>query len=129
MSEFDKDIKKDASEEASNRKKKLLGKILCVFFAVVLWVYVSYDKNPDTSRVYSNIPVSLAGIEVLEGRKLTVLTSDMYASVRLSGTRNTLSKVNKDDIKVIFNYFIVSYFIKFNISYLCIFFSYTCYFF
>ena len=103
MSEFDKDIKKDASEEASNRKKKLLGKILCVFFAIVLWVYVSYDKNPDTSRVYSNIPVSLAGIEVLEGRKLTVLTSDMYASVRLSGTRNTLSKVNKDDIKAIVN--------------------------
>ena len=91
------------AEDKSNERKGILGKIACVLIAIILWVYVSYDKNPDSDKTFTNIPVSLAGIEVLEDRNLTVLTSDMYASVKLSGTRNILSKVDKKDIKAIVN--------------------------
>ena len=90
-------------EENNNRSKGILGKIACVLIALILWVYVAYEKNPDADKTYTNIPVSLAGIEVLEDRNLTVLTSDMYASVKLSGTRNILSKVEKKDIKAVVN--------------------------
>lgn len=90
-------------DEKNIKNKGILGKIACFLLALILWGYVSYEKNPDADKTFTNIPVTLAGIEVLEGRNITVLTSDLYASVKLSGTRNILSKVDKNDIKAIVN--------------------------
>lgn len=89
------------AEEKSIGGRKFLGKALCVLLAVILWVYVSYDKKPDTAKEFTNIPVTLTGIEVLESRNLTVLSNDMFVKVKLSGTRSILSRVNKKDIKAI----------------------------
>ncbi|MBQ2942197.1 MAG: hypothetical protein IJD97_08175 [Clostridia bacterium] len=89
------------AEENINRGKNLLGKVICALLAIILWVYVSYDKKPETAKEFTNIPVTLTGIEVLEGRNLTVLSNDMFVKVKLSGTRSILSRVNKKDIKAI----------------------------
>lgn len=89
------------AEENINRRKNLLGKVICALLAIILWVYVSYDKKPETAKEFTNIPVTLTGIEVLEGRNLTVLSNDMFVKVKLSGTRSILSRVNKKDIKAI----------------------------
>lgn len=103
MNKEQKATKNKNTEEKIGGGKRLLGKVLCALLALVLWVYVSYDKRPETSKVFANIPVTLSGIEVLEGRNLTVLSNDMYVKVKLSGSRNILSKVSKKDIKAIVN--------------------------
>ena len=62
--------------------------------------------------------------------KSTTIRSIMNLINKTSGKVLIENKeFNKDDIKVILNYFIICYFIKFNISDLSIFFSYTSYFF
>ena len=103
MNKEQANMKNKNAEENLSGKKRLLGKVLCALLAIILWVYVAYDKKPETSRDFTGIPVTLSGIEVLEGRNLTVLSNDMYVKVKLSGTRSNLSKVSKKDIKAIVN--------------------------
>ncbi len=101
MSKTHKEIKGKAAEEKETKNYKIFLKVICTMLAVLLWVYVSYDKNTTSSNTFKNIPVTIVGIESLEGRNLAVLSGELYASVKLSGSRNVLARVNKADIKAV----------------------------
>lgn len=98
------DNKKQLSEAEEKKKtasKKFWGKVACAFMAVLMWIYVSYDENPTSVNTYTNIPVTITGIAELESRNITVLSSDISVSVKISGARSALSRLNKSDINAI----------------------------
>lgn len=101
MSKTEKEQKGRKSEEKDAKNYKIFLKIICTMLALLTWFYVSYDKKTTTSNTFKNIPVSIVGIESLEGRNLAILSSELYASVKLSGSRNILSRINKSDIKAV----------------------------
>ncbi len=89
----------DKKEEKTNKWRGLFGKIICILLSLVLWGYVAYEKNPKTSKTFKNIPVVLTNKAMLESRNMAVIPSDMYVSVKLTGERNVLAKVNKKAIR------------------------------
>lgn len=96
--------KKRSSEAAEKGKilsKKFWGKVACTFLAFLMWIYVSYDENPNSTNTYTNIPVTISGIAALESRNITVLSSDLQIAVKISGARNVLSRLSKSDINAI----------------------------
>ncbi len=101
MSKERVDTKAKTTEEKETKNYKGFLKIVCTMLALLLWFYVSYDKNTSSSNTFKNIPVSIIGIEKLEERNLAVLSGELYASVKLSGERTVLSRVNKADIKAV----------------------------
>ncbi len=101
MSKENTEAKIKITEEKETKNYKTFLKIICTMLALLLWFYVSYDKNTSTDTTFKNIPVSIIGTERLEERNLAVLSSELYASVKLSGARNILSRVNKADIKAV----------------------------
>ena len=55
MNKEQKATKNKNTEEKIGGGKRLLGKVLCALLALVLWVYVSYDKRPETSKVFAKV--------------------------------------------------------------------------
>ena len=66
MNKEQKATKNKNTEEKIGGGKRLLGKVLCALLALVLWVYVSYDKRPETSKVIANIPVLFPELKCLK---------------------------------------------------------------
>lgn len=91
----------EAEEKKKLASKKLWGKVACALLAILMWIYVSYDENPKTTNTYTNIPVTINGIAELEQRNITVLSGELTVAVKISGTRNALSRLNKSDINAV----------------------------
>lgn len=73
-------------------ESKAFNIILAILIAVGLWVYVTsmVSTNADTS--VSNIPVSIVGEDVLNGKGLMVdPSSKLSISLKLTGSRNALA--------------------------------------
>lgn len=101
MSENEKKQLSEADEKKKAASKRFWGKLACTLLAILMWIYVSYDENPTSTNTYTNIPVTVTGIAELESRNITVLSSELSIAVKISGARNTLSKLNKSDINAI----------------------------
>lgn len=100
MSE-NKNINSEVAEKRKIQTKKFWGKIACALLAFLMWIYVSYDENPNSTNTYTNIPVTISGIAALESRNITVLSSDIQIAVKISGARNVLSRLSKSDINAV----------------------------
>lgn len=97
----DKIINSETAEKRKIQTKKFWGKVGCAFLAFLMWIYVSYDENPNSTNTYTNIPVTISGIAALESRNITILSSDLQIAVKISGARNVLSRLTKSDINAV----------------------------
>ena len=80
-------------------KSKLSSFLLAVVIAFGLWVYVITSISPGSEDTYYNIPVVLDGEAVLAERNLMITgTSSTNVSLKLSGNRTDLYKVNPSNI-------------------------------
>ena len=72
---------------------------LAVFIAVVLWLYVVNVENPTGSARLRDLPIQIQGEEILEenGLMVTDLSQDTI-SIRVSGRKKTLMKVNRRNV-------------------------------
>ena len=50
------------AEGKAKRKLNLLPKIVCLFFAVVIWYYVMQVDNPEYKQTISGIKVNLINV-------------------------------------------------------------------
>lgn len=83
------------------RKSKLYSALLSVIIAFGLWYYVITAVSPDSESTIYNIPVVMEGESVLNARGLMITSkSTSTVSLRLSGTRADLNKVNAGNITV-----------------------------
>lgn len=69
--------------------------------AVIIWVSMSFDTSVDTTRVITDIPISMSLSQEAQDSGLRIFSgADEKASVTISGNRASVGKVTKDDIIV-----------------------------
>ena len=73
--------------------------IVSVIIAVLLWMYVEYTEQPDIEQNISRIPVTFTGYEDLKSKNLILTEGEnSYVSIKIRGTRNTVSKITAENI-------------------------------
>lgn len=72
---------------------------ISLILAMVLWVYVVGELNPETRKVFRNIPITVMNEQVLANDGLAVVsTSDSTMSITLTGKRSQINRINSYDI-------------------------------
>ncbi len=71
-------------------------KILSLALAVVLWIYVSNEKNPTKGQVFKDIPIETRGV----GPNLAVSQLPGSASVRVQANQEVLANLSPRSIEV-----------------------------
>jgi len=107
-----------------NKSGVAIGKrILYVIFSLViscfLWFYISVNENQDLTIDINNIPIEYIGEDVLSSKNLVVTNKDVSSvSLRLSGKRLTIAKLDKSNISITADLSDISsagtHFIKYN---------------
>jgi len=96
----------DVSGEAAEPIKKQydwIVKLLCVFCAFILWLYVMQVESPEFEKEIHFVAVKMTGTDVLESQQgLSVYSEqEIKISVTISGKRSVVSKVTSADIEAI----------------------------
>jgi len=80
-------------------KSKFTSILLSVAIAFGLWMYVITSVSPGSEETYYNIPVVMDGEALLAERNLMITeTSGSSATLKLSGNRSDLYKLNRENI-------------------------------
>ncbi len=75
-------------------------KILSLFVAVFLWSYVVLTDNPPKTQTFPDLTVQTVGVENLEERGLTVVTTeDPKITLKVTGTSKDMAQLSVNDIK------------------------------
>lgn len=83
-------------------KNKFLSILLAASIAIVLWVYVITVVSPNSEDTFYNIPVVLQGEPMLERNGLMNVTENVpTVTLRLSGNRSDLNKINSSNITLV----------------------------
>ena len=74
-------------------------KLLSLFLAVVLWIYVVILLNPETDVIISDIPVTFADSLALTNANYVMMNEKQHTiELKLRGKRSILTGVNKNNI-------------------------------
>lgn len=75
-------------------------KVYSLLIAVLLWIFVIYDQNPESTKYVRNIPVYYSNIDALENEGYTVLLNeeDLSVDLKIKGKRLTLGGLSKKNI-------------------------------
>ena len=75
-------------------ESKAFNIIVSILVAVGLWVYVTNISSEEGTVRISNVPVTVVGEDVLNGKGLMIDSStDLTVDVELTGTRTALSNI------------------------------------
>lgn len=86
-------------------KSKFTSILLSVTIAFGLWMYVITSVSPGSEETYYNIPVIMDGEALLAERNLMITgTSATSATLKLSGNRSDLYKLNRENITLKANF-------------------------
>lgn len=82
-------------KQVSNSKKKLILKIISVFAAAVIWVFITYTENPQIDVTLNTIDVQLLGENHLRDNGLMIVEKSTIsdASLVIRGKRRDLISV------------------------------------
>lgn len=85
------------------KKYDIITKILSVFAAIILWIYVMNSINPVQTMSYNGFTVQLQGEEqILNAYSLSVIDGEKStASIKITGTRNQLLSMKTSEVKVV----------------------------
>ena len=82
-------------------KNKVGAALISVLVAFGLWLYVITTVSPESEAAISGIPVVLEGESILNERGYMITgQDDLNVTLKLSGNRTDLSKVNKGNITI-----------------------------
>lgn len=85
----------------NNLKRNTRIKLISLLSAIVLWMYVMAIVDPEDTKLFENIPVSVTNTEELEDDDLVVYPeSDLVADIYITGKLSDLQKINEDDIHI-----------------------------
>lgn len=83
-------------------KSKVISMLLSLLIAFALWGYVITTVSPGSEETYYNVPVALQNESVLSERGLMITSlDDPSTTLRLSGNRTDLTKLNSANINVV----------------------------
>lgn len=76
-------------------------KIISLLSAMVLWMYVMAIVDPEETKLFENIPVTITNKNELNERNLVIYPEqDLTTNIYVTGKLSNLKKVTKDDINV-----------------------------
>ena len=82
-----------------NRNTRI--KLISLLSAMVLWMYVMAIVDPEDTKLFENIPVTVTNTEELEDDDLVVYPeSDLVADIYITGKLSDLQKISEDDIHI-----------------------------
>ncbi len=91
-----------AGNKGAAKKYGLVPKIICVIFALFLWIYVMDTENPNWEETFENVPVSLVHTDEIEiDNGLTIYNG--YATtvdITVRGRRNDVENITAEDFTV-----------------------------
>lgn len=83
----------------SNFRKKTMPKILSVLFAVIFWLYVMDQVNPEMVRTIPNLSVQILNQESIQNGGFVVLDQEIpTVSVKIKGRRKAVMDIKAEDI-------------------------------
>lgn len=84
----------------SKEKNDLTLKIFAFIIAISLWGYVMSEVNPERSKEYKNIELTLSNVDVLDRQGLIVMEpKDVKVNVRVSGKKSDMANFSSQSIK------------------------------
>lgn len=87
--------------ERSKMARNTTPKIASILFAIVFYIFVMGEVNPDVEKNLNNLKVELLNIEELENSGLEFKDQNEFiVNVKIAGKKNDIAKVSLDDIKV-----------------------------
>ena len=88
------------THESNYKRSNLLAKIMCIFAAFCLWIYVMMVESPEYEQTFSHIVVDLVNAEELVSDKDLAIYNGYgtMIDVTLSGKKSVISKLTDRDI-------------------------------
>lgn len=76
-------------------------KLIALFSAIALWMYVIAIVDPEDTKLIEDIPVTVSILDELEEKDLVIYPDEsLLSSMNISGKLSNVKNINKDDIKV-----------------------------
>lgn len=85
----------------NNLKRNTRIKLISLLSAMVLWMYVMAIVDPEDTKLFENIPVTVTNTEELQSEDLVVYPeSDLVADIYITGKLSDLQRISEDDIHI-----------------------------
>lgn len=76
-------------------------KLISLFSAIALWIYVIAIVDPEDTKLIENIPITVSNLEEIDDKNLVIYPEDdLLSSINVSGKLSNVKNIDKDDIKV-----------------------------
>lgn len=83
------------------RDNDILPKILALFAALLLWIYVITGQNPDIPQTFSGLPVTINGISALASQGLVITEGKSpTVTLKLSGAGDRMRALDRNLIGI-----------------------------
>ena len=83
-------------------KGAFMTKVLSIVIAIVLWMYVIGEVNPETTQDFKNIQVQLVNSDQLLASGLMLINEDQFfVNVKVEGRMSNISSLTSDQIRAI----------------------------
>ncbi|MCK5762897.1 MAG: hypothetical protein KAH05_02140, partial [Clostridiales bacterium] len=75
----------------TNLSSNTTGKVISIVFAIVFWIFVMDQVNPEIIKEFNNVKVEIVGIEQLNNEGLVLLNEEEnFVKISVKGRRNDL---------------------------------------
>lgn len=99
MSNLFKDFFINKKKHTNKKNSAIMLKILSVVAAIVLWMYVIGEVNPEIIQEIRNVEVKLVNTEKLTQTGLLIMNQDYYSvNIKVRGRRSDINNTSPDDI-------------------------------
>ena len=89
------------SPKYSKFQRNITPKLLAILFAVLFWLYVMDQVNPEMVKTIPDVKVELLNIENAQNEGLVMMgEKEFYVDVKLKGRRSEVIKVTSNDLLV-----------------------------
>lgn len=76
-------------------------KLIALFSAIALWIYVIAIVDPEDTKLVEDIPVTVSNLDELDERDLVIYPEEaLLCDINISGKLSNVKNIDKDDIKV-----------------------------
>ncbi|WIF95489.1 YbbR-like domain-containing protein [Caminicella sporogenes] len=87
--------------EKSKITRNTTPKVVAILFALVLWIYVMGEVNPEDIKILNNVKVQLLNVEELKNSGMVIVDQkDFTVDIKISGRRSDIYNISIEDIKV-----------------------------
>jgi len=80
-------------------KDRISRVLISIALALLLWVVAMGNTNPEITKTYSNIPITLLNPESLASKELTTAKPTTTITLQLSGSATQMAQIRSEDIR------------------------------